>query len=108
MHMQVRKTALREVKLLREVGAVTGRLADVWRRLRQLPRGDTGVTDNPHPAPCTPTYLQLSHEHIVTLLDVFRQGGKLYLCFEYLEKTGEGDLGERSQLLLVSPSQCCC
>ncbi|PRW60927.1 CMGC CDKL kinase [Chlorella sorokiniana] len=49
---QVRKTALREVKLLRE----------------------------------------LSHEHIVTLLDVFRQGGKLYLCFEYLEKTVLEDL----------------
>ena len=45
---QVRKTALREVKLLRG----------------------------------------LSHPNIVTLLDVFRQGGKLYLCFEYLEKTG--------------------
>ena len=30
----------------------------------------------------------LSHPNIVTLLDVFRQGGKLYLCFEYLEKTG--------------------
>ena len=45
---QVRKTALREVKLLRA----------------------------------------LSHPNIVTLLDVFRQGGKLYLCFEYLEKTG--------------------
>ena len=44
----VRKTALREVKLLRE----------------------------------------LRHQNIVTLLDVFRQGGKLYLCFEYLEKTG--------------------
>ena len=43
-----RKTALREVKLLRE----------------------------------------LRHQNIVTLLDVFRQGGKLYLCFEYLEKTG--------------------
>ncbi len=39
-----------------------------------------------HPRLC----LQLSHEHIVTLLDVFRQGGKLYLCFEYLEKTGAG------------------
>ncbi|KAI7835884.1 hypothetical protein COHA_010229 [Chlorella ohadii] len=49
---EVRKTALREVKLLRE----------------------------------------LSHEHIVTLLDVFRQGGKLYLCFEYLEKTVLEDL----------------
>ena len=45
---QVRKTALREVKLLRE----------------------------------------LRHPNVVTLLDVFRQGGKLYLCFEYLEKTG--------------------
>jgi serine/threonine protein kinase len=45
----VRKTAMREVKLLRT----------------------------------------LHHAHIVTLLDVFRQGGKLYLCFEYLEKTGE-------------------
>ena len=44
----MRKTALREVKLLRA----------------------------------------LRHAHIVTLLDVFRQGGKLYLCFEFLEKTG--------------------
>ena len=35
------------------------------------------------------TLLQrLRHQNIVTLLDVFRQGGKLYLCFEYLEKTG--------------------
>lgn len=37
------------------------------------------------------TLLQrLRHQNIVTLLDVFRQGGKLYLCFEYLEKTGAG------------------
>lgn len=36
------------------------------------------------------TLLQrLRHQNIVTLLDVFRQGGKLYLCFEFLEKTGE-------------------
>lgn len=30
----------------------------------------------------------LRHDHIVALLDVFRQGGRLYLCFEYLEATG--------------------
>jgi hypothetical protein len=30
----------------------------------------------------------LHHPHIVSLLDVFRQGGRLFLCFEYLEKTG--------------------
>ncbi|KAL4420927.1 hypothetical protein ABPG77_001410 [Micractinium sp. CCAP 211/92] len=39
------------------------------------------------------TLLQrLRHQNIVTLLDVFRQGGKLYLCFEYLEKTVLEDL----------------
>lgn len=31
----------------------------------------------------------------MTLLDVFRQGGKLYLCFEYLEKTGGGGVEEK-------------
>lgn len=45
---QVRKTAVREVKVLRA----------------------------------------LRHDNIVSLLDVFRQGGKLYLVFEYVERTG--------------------
>ncbi|KAI3432767.1 hypothetical protein D9Q98_004307 [Chlorella vulgaris] len=34
----------------------------------------------------------LHHPHIVSLLDVFRQGGRLFLCFEYLEKTVLEDL----------------
>jgi cyclin-dependent kinase-like len=46
---QVRKTAVREVKVLRSV----------------------------------------RHDNIVSLLDVFRQNGKLYLVFEYVERTGE-------------------
>lgn len=49
MPAQVRRTAVREVKVLRSV----------------------------------------RHDNIVSLLDAFRQNGKLYLVFEYVEKTGE-------------------
>ena len=48
--LQVRKTAVREVKVLRSV----------------------------------------RHDNVVSLLDVFREKGKLYLVFEYVERTGEG------------------
>jgi cyclin-dependent kinase-like len=44
---QVRKTALREIRILK----------------------------------------QLRHEHIVSLLEVFRRKGKLYLVFEHVERT---------------------
>ncbi len=53
------------------------------------------------------TLLQrLRHQNIVTLLDVFRQGGKLYLCFEYLEKTGGGGSGEGGRATLWACTAC--
>lgn len=48
VYLQVRKTAVREVKVLRS----------------------------------------LRHENIVQLLDVFRQNGKLFLVFEFVDRTG--------------------
>lgn len=53
------------------------------------------------------TLLQrLRHQNIVTLLDVFRQGGKLYLCFEYLEKTGGDGSRERGRVASLACAAC--
>ncbi len=54
---QVRKTALREIRILK----------------------------------------QLRHENIVSLLEVFRKGGKLYLVFEYVERTILEELEKHAQ-----------
>jgi serine/threonine protein kinase len=54
---QVRKTALREIRILK----------------------------------------QLRHENIVALLEVFRKNGKLYLVFEYVEKTILEELEKHTQ-----------
>lgn len=93
---QVRKTALREVELLRELShehivtwvllcCVVGRVVHMLGQRHRcelvpastyMPPGSLGANPDTHTCP----------RH--SLLDVFRQGGKLYLCFEFLEKTG--------------------
>lgn len=66
---QVRKTALREIRILK----VRVRPASRWLRAHSLAQ-------------------QLKHENIVSLHEVFRRKGKLYLVFEYVERTILEDL----------------
>lgn len=83
--LQVRKTALREVKLLR-VRQESCMVA--WLLLPAPACARPPHLSNAVPTARPPASQELAHTNIVTLLDVFRQSGRLYLVFEFLEKTG--------------------
>ncbi len=46
---------------------------------------------------------QLKHDHIVNLIEVFREGGKIYLVFEQLNRTILEELEGRSDSMGIEP-----
>ena len=46
---------------------------------------------------------QLKHDHIVNLIEVFREDGKIYLVFEQLNRTILEELEGRSDSMGIEP-----
>lgn len=74
---QVRKTALREVRILK----VRSLHIRPTSRPSQSERNSNGALRFAHRSQ------QLKHDNIVSLIEVFRRKGKLYLVFEFMEST---------------------
>lgn len=74
---QVRKTALREIRILKVDNRKDSPL--VWICVWQ-------TIDNNY------YWQQLKHDNVVNLIQVFRRKGKLYLVFEYVQRTILEDL----------------
>jgi len=74
---QVRKTALREVRILKVRGIRAGSLA---------------CCVVSHVVVVSACLQQLKHHNIVNLIEVFRRKGRLYLVFEFVERTILEDL----------------
>ena len=81
--LQIRKTALREVRMLK-VGR--GRGGDTFQNLLLFFRHHRLNSD------FIQNWQQLKNDNIVNLLEVFRRKGKLYLVFEHVDHTILEDL----------------
>ena len=94
---QVRKTALREVRILKVRCSRSARACVVHATVcGQSPAfvglGGEGVRCLTPTSPARVVPQQLKHINIVNLIEVFRRKGRLYLVFEFVERTILQDL----------------
>lgn len=89
--LQIRKTALREVRMLKVRQMIPSKHVENICRdptIEQHPQSNRDLT-------LVSAQQQLKHDNIVNLIEVFRRKGKLYLVFEHLDHTILEDLDKR-------------